>query len=329
MLIKDAIKNVAIKYGDKAYKKSIDGAVPSYDKWIRDKESDLERFDMSVRGQSNEAEEDAKAMSRLSYVTTYEGSSFRIIPYSAIDSSFDIKNYIEDFIIFANGELTDRAIPLLFKAFADNPDVDICYGDEDIATLDAGDLLKYGRSVVGTRKDPYFKPDWSPNAFLHRFYFCNVAAIRRSSFREKATPGNAYGARLIYEMLLEYIFKDEKTLRRSVVNISEILIHAANYNCADIKLEKARDYAKNLRCLQDDDIRISVVIPSRNNPDLLDKCLTSLKNALHTGTETEIIVVDNGSDPDKKEQIEEVLSRYNATYIYNPMEFNFSAQCNA
>ncbi|MBR5945311.1 MAG: glycosyltransferase, partial [Lachnospiraceae bacterium] len=330
MLIKSAIKNVATKYADKAYLKSIDGAVPSYDKWIRDKESELERFDMSVRAQSDEAEAtDTKSMSKLSYVTTYEGASFRIVPYSVVDSSFEIKNYIEDYIIFANGELTDRAIPLLFKAFADNPDADICYGDEDIATLDAGDLLKYGRSVVGTRQDPYFKPEWSPNAFLHRFYFCNIVVIRRSSFRDVYMPHDTYGARLIYEMLLGHIFKDEKNLRRSVINVNEILIHAANYTAGEIRLDKAGIYAKKLRCFDDDVIKISVVIPSRNNPDLLDKCITSLMDSLYEGTETEIIVVDNGSDPDKKVQIEEVLSKYNAQYIFNPMEFNFSAQCNA
>ena len=240
MFIKTVVKNAVTKYADKAYRKSVEGAVPSYDEWIRDKESSLERLDMSVRARNlgDEADE-AKAMSKLSYVTTYEGSSFRIVPYSAVDHSFEIKNTIEDYIVFANGELTDRAIPLLAKAFSDNPDADVCYGAEDIATLDAGDLLKYGRSVVGTRQEPYFKPEWSPNAFLHHFYFCNVVAVRRSSFREVAMPQNTYGVRMIYEMLLEHIFKDEKNLRRSVVNVGEILIHATGYGNNDVKLEKA------------------------------------------------------------------------------------------
>ena len=328
--MKNAVKNVLIKYADKAYKKSIEGVVPSYDKWIREKESLLERFDMSVRTQDNDSGIDgSQSMSKLSYVTTYEGSSFRIVPYSSVDSSFEIKNYIEDYIIFTNGELTDRAIPLLARAFSDNPEADICYGDEDIATLDAGDLLKYGRSVVGTRQDPYFKPEWSPNAFLDHFYFCNVVAVRRSSFREAVFSRDIYGARLIYEMLLCHIFRDEKNLRRSVVNVSEILIHATNYNNNEIRLEKAREYAKNLKCIRGEELKISVVIPSKNNPDLLDKCITSLKESLSEHTEVEIIVVDNGSDSDKKDLIEEVLTGHGATYKYNPMEFNFSAQCNA
>ena len=57
MLIKSIIKNVAIKYADRKYKKSIEGAVPTYDEWIRTKESSLERFDMSVRSQKNEETE--------------------------------------------------------------------------------------------------------------------------------------------------------------------------------------------------------------------------------------------------------------------------------
>ena len=60
----------------------------------------------------------------------------------------------------------------------------------------------------------------------------------------------------------------------------------------------------------------------------MKRCIDSIRE--RTGYKNyEIIVVDNGSDQDKKEQIEEVLLKYNATYIYNPMEFNFSAQCNA
>lgn len=330
MFIKTAVKNAATKYADKAYRKSVEGAVPSYDEWIRGKESSLERLDMSVRAKNaGEEIDEAKSMSKLSYVTTYDGSSFRIVPYSAVDHSFEIKNTIEDYIVFANGELTDRAIPLLAKAFADNPDADICYGDEDIATLDAGDLLKYGRSVVGTRQNPYFKPEWSPNAFLHHFYFCNVVAIRRSSFREVIMPGDAYGVRMIYEMLLEYIFRDERNLRKSVINVGEILIHATTYGNNGIKLEKARNFAKNLECLNEDDDKISVVIPSKNNPALLEKCLSSLYDSLLDGTRVEVIVVDNGSDPDKKSLIEDVLAHYGATYKYTPMDFNFSAQINA
>ena len=328
-MIKSLIKNATIKHADKVYLKSVEGAVPSYDKWIRDKESSFERFDMSVRSKGDsDAADEAKAMSKLSYVATYEGSSFRIIPYSVVDTSFEVKNYIEDFIIFANGELTDRAIPFIKKAFGDNPEADILYGDEDIATLDAGDLLKYGRSVVGTRQNPFFKPEWSPNTFLDHFYFCNVAAIRRSSFRDVYMPTDSYGARKIYRMLLEYIFKDEKNLRKSVINVGEILIHATDYTNNEIKFENAGRYAGNLTVLKNDKYKISVVIPSRNNPHLLEQCLSSLFESLYDDTEVEVIVVDNGSDADKKQEIEAVLSRYHAIYKYVPMEFNFSAQCN-
>ena len=96
MFIKTAVKNAATKYADKAYRKSVEGAIPSYDDWIRDKESSLERLDMSVRAGSAGTEADeVKSMSKLSYVTTYEGSSFRIVPYSAVDHSFEIKIDLE------------------------------------------------------------------------------------------------------------------------------------------------------------------------------------------------------------------------------------------
>ena len=66
-MVKSLIKNATIKHADTVYLKSVEGAVPSYDKWIRDKESSFERFDMSVRSKGDsEVSDEAKTMSKLS-----------------------------------------------------------------------------------------------------------------------------------------------------------------------------------------------------------------------------------------------------------------------
>lgn len=91
-------------------------------------------------------------------------------------------------------------------------------------------------------------------------------------------------------------------------------------------------------------ITISVIIPSKDNPQVLGQCLASLqkcrKNIQGTGAAVEamesgdarkccrleMIVVDNGSSPDNRQEIEKIT--HGMKYIYDPMPFNFSKMCN-
>lgn len=73
--------------------------------------------------------------------------------------------------------------------------------------------------------------------------------------------------------------------------------------------------------------KISVVIPSKDHPDVLEKCLSSFREK--TGyKDYEWIVVDNGSGAENKEAIRKLQEEYGFHYLYEPMEFNFSAMCN-
>lgn len=91
-------------------------------------------------------------------------------------------------------------------------------------------------------------------------------------------------------------------------------------------------------------ITISVIIPSKDNPQVLEQCLASLQkcreNIQGTGAAAEameseditkrcrleIIVVDNGSSPVNKQEIGKIT--HGMKYIYDPMPFNFSKMCN-
>lgn len=81
---------------------------------------------------------------------------------------------------------------------------------------------------------------------------------------------------------------------------------------------------------------ISVVIPSKDNPEILRKCM---EGCLAVATcAVEIIVVDNGSNVENKTTIENSLREFckqttggiacDFIYLYEPMEFNFSKMCN-
>lgn len=78
---------------------------------------------------------------------------------------------------------------------------------------------------------------------------------------------------------------------------------------------------------------VSVVIPSKDHPKLLKKCIGSFveRTSLPRLRETvEFIVVDNGSGEENREAIREFLASAGILYhyLYRPMPFNFSVMCN-
>ncbi|MCM1038889.1 MAG: glycosyltransferase family 2 protein [Ruminococcus sp.] len=72
---------------------------------------------------------------------------------------------------------------------------------------------------------------------------------------------------------------------------------------------------------------ISVVIPSKDHPDILERCLSSFRERTSYDN-YEWIVVDNGSNDENKKRMEALHDEYGFLYLYQPMEFNFSAMCN-
>ena len=309
------------------YEKVLSEKAISFDEWIRDKEKDLERYDMSLDTEGKESGI-IKDISNQFINAEYKGVTLRITPYSRVNANFKVRFFIEDILIFVNGELTDKAIPLLVKIFDKNPNVNIVYGDEDIAAKDNENLSQYGKSELGSRRDPYFKPNWSPNAFLNHFYFCNMVAVRRSAFRDVEWAEGYEGATAIYHTLLSYLYTDDEHLEKSVYHIDEILVHAKNYELNVLTDRTAMDIAKEMLAIPKDRTKISIVIPSSDEPESLEKCLLSLINSFSEGAELEAIVVDNGSLPWNKEKMEALQKKYGFIYVYSPTEKNRAAMIN-
>ncbi|MDO4623100.1 MAG: glycosyltransferase family 2 protein [Eubacteriales bacterium] len=77
---------------------------------------------------------------------------------------------------------------------------------------------------------------------------------------------------------------------------------------------------------------VSIVIPSKDNVQILQQCLESIR--LHTDyPSVEIVLVDNGSSEENKNAIEQYLEaafsdNIPVKYLYQPMPFNFSRMCN-
>jgi len=72
---------------------------------------------------------------------------------------------------------------------------------------------------------------------------------------------------------------------------------------------------------------VSVIIPSKDHPEILRRCIRSLREkTLYDNYE--IIVIDNGSREENKAVIEKMAETERFYYHYEAMEFNFSRMCN-
>lgn len=199
-------------------------------------------------------------------------------------------------------EITD-AIKQRFSAFfLLHPEYKVAYADEI------------------TKEGVWVKPDWSPHRYLHGDYLGKVIAARRD---------------FIESLMLDNV-------RRSTRD--DILFHAGgfgdNKSCAIGHLAEPLDFTSFENAKKEksestpadrsiDNDTLSIIIPSKDNYELLSTCINSLKEEISDGL-TEIIVVDNGSNEENKTKICRYLDslKVNCKYIYNPEPFNFAQMCN-
>ena len=73
--------------------------------------------------------------------------------------------------------------------------------------------------------------------------------------------------------------------------------------------------------------KVSIIIPSKDNPEIIERCINSVVN-LTDYRNYEIIVVDNGSNRANRAVYEALIGRAGGRYIYQPEVFNFPHMCN-
>lgn len=265
----------------------------------------------------------------------------KVIPGEADDS---------DLVFFcaSEGVLTVYARKSMICYFKQHPQVQLLYGDEDV------------KEQKGEARDPDFRPDWSPDLLDVCFYFGSIVAMRKDFF-EKASESLEAGTLLQTVKQNDYMVTDFKAYIQwmhrcvelaggyekgscAIGHVPQILFH-----CSDVMqvflykgavsgihinpdvpvpgfLQEAEGSGNPEKPL------VTVVIPSRDHPGLLENCLRSVINS-RGNLRLEVIVVDNGSSAEKKEETErlvETLAGENlaVTYLYRPMEFHFSRMCN-
>lgn len=234
----------------------------------------------------------------------------------------------------------ENALYEIAKKLNEDHTLDFIYSDEDKLSED------------GTkRRNPFFKPDWSPDTFMSLMYTCHLAVYRKSLLDEMGGLRVGLEGSQDYDLVLRVM---EKTNR--IGHVPKILYHwrereesTANDISAKpyiiettkkAKLEalERRGVKGHLEYIKDivmfrvvyevvGNPKVSIIIPSKDNYDILKQCLTSIRKETKYQN-YEIIVVDNGSAEETHAKYTQMCKELDCKYHYASMEFNFSKMCN-
>lgn len=240
----------------------------------------------------------------------------------------------------ADGKLQEEACGLIADAFFAHPDALAVYADEDYyGTLEElyhieegafGEeiIAEYRETTNGLfRGEPWFKPDFSPDTLESFFYIGNIFAVKGQIIEECI---KAPGEELSLCELVRAI--SHKTVaRKDGTHGTEVFVHIPEVLYTNNRLSKKDEPD----CFSQDAFdkngavpgRLSVIIPSKDNPKTLKRCVETFEQCAKD-IDYELIVVDNGSSDGNRTCIGGFLEERGAKYLYQKAEFNFSRMCN-
>lgn len=246
----------------------------------------------------------------------------------------------EYFLFVERGDiLAPFALLELVKKLNEEGEWNYLYTDEDKISLDGQE-----------RSEAFFKPDWSPDLVLSLFYTRHLSLYSSAITRQVGGLDDDFPGDKIYDFTLRFTEAiDPKTIghipkicyhrrKRGETNTNQLLDNgegakvAIQESLARRKIKgvvKETEFADGFRVLYETKgiPLVSIVIPSKDNEEVLLKCLSSIENKTRYN-HYEVIVVDNGSTEEVKNRLEEMAFQKNWKYIYQNMPFNFSRMCN-
>ncbi len=340
-MLKDLAKTVLTKRRIIKYNKTVNAKSSAYDRWQR----------------AIEKEAVAKAEAPIGYEMSESGEmvptklpepKVKVVPYGKV---WDVANAKKDeatvyLFVSPKGKLTKRATEVIKQYFVAHPEHNVVYGDED-------EVGKGGKYI-----HPYFKPDWSPDSYLNAFYIGSFFACRSKTMHDSAVEydnavrmlggttnkknspeqvgleASLLSADVLFCMLAihEHAFAKRTGIEFPIGHIREVLFHRSP--------EQDVFYGRNFhnsRHMLLKPATVSIVIPSKDHPEVLKRCLESLVETTSSDDNItyDVVVLDNGSDAKNRVRyggfIGKIPKKNGLTkinYIYKLDEFNFSAMCN-
>lgn len=218
------------------------------------------------------------------------------------------------------------------------PDVALIYSDED--KIDE----------LGCRSEPYFKSDWNPDLFYSQNMFSHLGVYRTALVREVGGFRQGYEGSQDYDLALRCI---ARVNFNSIRHIPRVLYHWRTHSASTALSHGSKDYATaaGYQALQDhfagtavnveitemaglyrvryplpDKLPlVTLIIPTRDQVDVLRKCIESLQNKTDYPN-FEVLVLDNqSSDPAALDYLASLAKDSRFKVIPYDAPFNYSA----
>ena len=244
-------------------------------------------------------------------------------------------------------ELAPEALAEIVRSINAHPDAAVFYSDEDKLDLS------------GRRCDPAFKPDWSPEHFLHRMYTCHLTVVRRDMLELVQGFRQGYEGAQDYDLLLRIMAHTDR-----IVHVPRVLYHWRKLPQSTASAGAAKPWAMDAGKLAlEDHVRrngldaevlpgaapglfrlkraiagrpmVSIVIPTAGrlrqvrgrDVDLLAQAVTSLRNRT-TWTEYELVIVADAAGVQASTERALSGARHRILVHAAGPSFNFSRKIN-
>lgn len=244
-----------------------------------------------------------------------------------------------DFIALLDDDdvLTPTALYFVACEINAHPEAQLIYSDED--KLD----------TTGRRSNPHFKPDWNPSLFLAQNFFSHLGVFKAELIKELGFRAGFEGSQ-DYDLVLRCA---EKVPPEQIRHIPRLLYHwrmseksaALNFNAkpharaaaikaveqhlarekidAEVTSSGDEDFRRIRYTLPNEKPRVSIVIPTRDLPDLLRSCTESILEKT-TYPNFELVIIDNdSSDPDSLGLLARIAADSRVRVLHFPGNFNF------
>src|SRR4030095_3739130 len=240
-------------------------------------------------------------------------------------------------------ELRPHSLYMVAKAINQNRKLELIYSDED--KIDE----------KGNRFDPYFKTDWNEDLFYGQNFISHLGVYKLSLIKKINGFRPAYEGSQDYDLALRCI---ENMQPEQIYHITHVLYHWRAVKGSTSVMISNKDYAVSagLKALNDHlkrtgqngtaelntnssyrvkrglanpNLLISIIIPTKDNVEILSNCITSILQK-SSYRNFEILIIDNNSsDTSTRDYLRNIQNDCKQVRVYPyESEFNFSAMIN-
>jgi GT2 family glycosyltransferase len=249
----------------------------------------------------------------------------QLYPDWEVQRSLEITS-TDAFVFVEPGDtLSPHALYLIAYEMINYPDSSVFYSDFDHI------------DEKGSRCEPYFKPDWDPDLQRSSNYIQFVTAYRGSALAPYSE--NFRGTRDLALRVTETLREDQirhlpwilyhhttTAAEAPIQSGAEAVQDQLNRLGFDAIAESTDSGVVRVRyALPDNPPLVSLIIPTRNRRELLEKCVVSLLDRTIYPS-FELLIIDNGSDEaDALEYLAKLNRRPNVRVLRYQGRFNYSA----